>query len=56
MTYTVCETDYKEYEVQEDIPDCEIIKDRRCVTNDRGQEWCMNVPRQQCTLRTETMR
>ena len=48
----VCETFYKEFEVTEDIANCRTVKEERCTMDEKGNEWCMNVPRQVCSKST----
>ena len=41
----VCETRHKEFEVEEDVPQCTIVKEERCKPDEHGEEWCNIVPR-----------
>ena len=54
---TVCETTYAEYEVEEDVPSCQVIKEERCKTDpETGEETdeCFKVPKRVCTQTKET--
>lgn len=48
---TVCETKYKTYEVDEDVVNCEVVKEEQCM-GEGGEKMCFNVPKQKCEKTT----
>ncbi len=39
--------------VEEDIPDCRTVYEKRCMREEEGKEVCADIPRQVCKLNQE---
>ena len=47
----VCETTYKEFEVEEDVVNCDVTEEYVCAEDDDNK--CMNVPVKSCTTKKQ---
>ena len=51
---SVCKTNYNKFEVTEDEANCDIVKEKKCSLDQRGKEWCTDIPRQMCSKSSVT--